>query len=177
MKCIFTPWWTIAVNRLSKWLCNLCSIKTSAVVLFPVEYVSSTRGRMWQIYYSYFSWTRQIIRYRATATLRRPKIKQCIASKGEGGTEPTGTSYNLTKYEAVHLVVTQGTKYCPEAVEKIWETCPGSKVTVSNTFSTTDEQEFDCAPRSQGITDLLSYCFVLKGEVNSTSTYVPARLT
>ena len=36
--------------------------------------------------------TRQIIRYRATATLRRPQIKQYTASNA-GATKPTGTSY------------------------------------------------------------------------------------
>ena len=42
--------------------------------------------------------TRQIIRYRATATLWRPQIKQYTVSKERGGgTKPTGTSYNLDK--------------------------------------------------------------------------------
>ena len=40
--------------------------------------------------------TRQIIRYRATVTLRRPQIKQYTASN-EGDTKPTGTSNNLDK--------------------------------------------------------------------------------
>ena len=50
--------------------------------------------------------TRQIILYRATATLLRPQIKEYKALKlGERVTKPTGTSYNfdnLWKYEAVH---------------------------------------------------------------------------
>ena len=40
--------------------------------------------------------TRQIIRYRATATLPRPQNKQYSASKWGGGvTKPTGSSYNF----------------------------------------------------------------------------------
>ena len=41
--------------------------------------------------------TRQIIRYRATATLRRPKMKQYTALKWGGFIKPTGTSYNFDK--------------------------------------------------------------------------------
>ena len=42
--------------------------------------------------------TRQIIRYRATATLRRLQIKQYTASnEGGGDTKPTGTSQNFDK--------------------------------------------------------------------------------
>ena len=40
---------------------------------------------------------RQIIRYRATATLRRPQNKQYSASKWGGGSKPTVTSYNFDK--------------------------------------------------------------------------------
>ena len=55
---------------------------------------------------SAYSWerTRQIIRYRATATPRRPQIKQCTASKKEGGGLQNQREHHiiLTKYEAVH---------------------------------------------------------------------------
>ena len=47
--------------------------------------------------YAIYDRTRQIIRYRATATLRRPQIKQYTASKKVGVTKPTGTSYNFDK--------------------------------------------------------------------------------
>ena len=42
---------------------------------------------------------RQIIRYRATATIRRPQTKQYTASNEGGGvvTKPTGKSYNIDK--------------------------------------------------------------------------------
>ena len=44
------------------------------------------------------TWTRQIIRYRATVTLRRPQIKQYTTSKDGGGvTKPTGAAYNFDK--------------------------------------------------------------------------------
>ena len=45
--------------------------------------------------------TRQIIRFRATATLRRPHIKQyTVSNEGGGATKPTGTSYmtNMKRY-------------------------------------------------------------------------------
>ena len=46
---------------------------------------------------------RQNIRNQATATLRRPQIKQYTAiNEGGGGIKPKGTSYNFEKYEAVH---------------------------------------------------------------------------
>ena len=48
--------------------------------------------------------TRQIIRYRATATLRRPQMKQYTASNGGGGftkVEKVEHDIILTKYEAV----------------------------------------------------------------------------
>ena len=47
--------------------------------------------------------TRQIIRYRETATLRRPQIKQYTDSKDEGGVQTQRKHHIiLTKYEAVH---------------------------------------------------------------------------
>ena len=50
-----------------------------------------------------FRRTRQIIRYRATATFRRPQIKQNTASKQGGGLENQREHHIiLTKYEAVH---------------------------------------------------------------------------
>ena len=53
--------------------------------------------------YAILTKTRQIIRYRATATLRRPQIKQCIASiEGWGLQSQREHQIILTKYVAVH---------------------------------------------------------------------------
>ena len=41
--------------------------------------------------------TRQIIRHRATATLRRPQKSNIQPQNGGGVTKPTGTSYNFDK--------------------------------------------------------------------------------
>ena len=51
--------------------------------------------------YSYFG-TRQIIRYRATATLRRPQIKQYTISNERGLQNQREHHIILTNYETTH---------------------------------------------------------------------------
>ena len=52
---------------------------------------------------AYFKRTRQIIRYRATATLRRPQKKAICSLKIGGGLQNQQEHQRiLTKYEAVH---------------------------------------------------------------------------
>ena len=49
-----------------------------------------------------FERTRQIIRYRATATIKRPQINQYIASNKGAGLQTWEHHIIFTKYEAVH---------------------------------------------------------------------------
>ena len=60
--------------------------------------------------------------------------------------------------------------YCRQVVEKIWETvarCRRPRATVSQIFSTTEGQYFDCSPSSLEITVLLPNCFKSPKTVNS----------
>ena len=68
----------------------------------------------WQKKQLIHKWRRQIIRYRATTTLRRPQMKQYTVSNGGGGvvTKPTGTSYEFDKRS---VMITQ--EICPIRAE------------------------------------------------------------
>ena len=71
--------------------------------------------------------------------------------------------YNVILYS--YFMVTRGTvkfNNCPEIVEKIWETVARGRrpsATVSEIFSITEGQWFDCSPSSLEITVLLPNCF------------------
>ena len=71
----------------------------------PFDYTSlCTRSSFHRTHLGYLQYkrTRQIIRYRVTATLRRPQIKQNTASN-EGGGDRREHRIILTKYEACTL--------------------------------------------------------------------------
>ena len=61
--------------------------------------------------------------------------------------------------------------YCPEVVEKIWETVARGRrprATVSQIFSTTERQWFDCSPSRLEIPVLLPNYLNYRNTVNST---------
>ena len=65
---------------------------------------TSTSDRVLACYQPYTR-RRRIIRYRATATIRRPQIKQYTASNEEGLQNQREQHIILTKYKAVHPTV------------------------------------------------------------------------
>ena len=68
-----------------------------------------------------------------------------------------------------------GNSYCPWVVEKIRETVDRGRrlmATVSQIFSTTEGQWFDCSPSSLEITVLLPNCFKSPKHCNSTPMLV-----
>ena len=67
-------------------------------------------------------------------------------------------------YTVISWLREEQSNYCPEEVEKIWETVARGLrplATVSQIFSTTKGQWFDCSPSSLEITVLLPDCFKL----------------
>ena len=65
-------------------------------------------------------------------------------------------------YTVISWIRGEQWNYCPEIAEKIWETVARGqwpRATVSQNFSTTEGQLFDCFPRSLEITVLLPNCF------------------
>ena len=162
------------MNRLSKWLRNLCSIKTSAVVIFLWNMYRVHEDEC-DKYMTVISWTRKIIRYRATATLRRPQIKQWIASKEEGGTQ------NQREHHIIWL--------------RIWSVAPhgytGNKVlpwgsgedlgnltrVEGNSFQDLHYRWTRVWLRTKKPWNnwFIAVLFCFEGGLNSTSTYVPAQ--
>ena len=65
-------------------------------------------------------------------------------------------------YTVISWIRGEQSNYCPEVVEKIWDTVARGRrgrATVSQIFSITDGQWFDCSPSSLEITVLLPNCF------------------
>ena len=70
--------------------------------------------------------------------------------------------FDIRQYTVISWLRGEQSNYCPEVVEKIWETVARGRrprATVSQIFSITEGQWFDCSPSSLEITVLLPNCF------------------
>ena len=75
---------------------------------------------------------------------------------------PNQYIHKVQYYTVISWLRGEQSNYCPEVVEKIWETVARGRrprATVSQIFSTTEGQWFDCSPSSLEITVLLPNCF------------------
>ena len=79
------------------------------------------------------------------------------------------------QYTVISWLRGEQSNYCPEVVEKIWETVARGRrprATVSQIFSITEGQWFDCSPSSLEITVLLPNCLKHRNTVNNTPILV-----
>ena len=70
--------------------------------------------------------------------------------------------YCCEYYTVISRLRSEQSNYCPELVEKLWETVARGqrpRATVSQSFSITEGQWLDCSPSCLEITVLLPNCF------------------